>query len=270
VGEGRAPNKIDLDLDLPNAGSPPAPPAAPQGDTFGLDDLEQGGAMPIELDDPSLARPKPMAARTAAAASARDDAPPSGGRIHVSRHSQEKRPTGLAFLAATVLVVACLVAIMPFLHPVGVARLESALGDNGFAPVLVFGLLLLVLWAMTLSRAIQHGSLGLHLAAIAAIVKMILVALITSAMVSDSSSAKAFLKIMPYAAPVACGVFVLGVSLRGLRLAVDELRGDDRRIALGLFLTLLSLAGVALAVRVGRFDLPLPRLGEPLKLELWR
>lgn len=189
--------------------------------------------------------------------------------IQVRRHSGEQRPTGAGSTLAAIVLAAYAVVVTPFLHPAGVARCESWLGTDGYIPFAVLGASLLVLWAMALAKALQHASLGLHLSAVGLVAQVILSALVTTAMASDSTAPKAFLKIMPVGAPLACALLVFGLSLRGFRSAFDELRGDDRRLGWGIALVVLALGGTGVSVRVARFDLPLPRLGEPLQLVWW-
>ncbi len=254
-----------LNIELADEPRPSAPrasgPSRPSP-TPGDDEIDMG-AMPIELGDAPASRRTPTAKR-----SSPGQGPPSSRRIHLHRHTKEENPRGIGAALAAAGLTAALTVITPFIHPAGVALVQSWLAGTAYLPYVVLALLVIGVWAVVISRAVHASSTALHLSAAALVVHLICLALITAAVVTGSNTPKAFLRLMPTVAPIATAVVTLGFCLRGLGRVIDELRGD-RRIGVSALLVLLTLAGAALGVRTARYDLPLPRLGESTNFVVW-
>ena len=260
---------IELD-DEPRLSAPSRPSApsrtSPSARSSDDDDDEiQIGGTPIDLGESPSSRRSPAAKPRIASTKG----PPSVRRIHLHRHSKETRPTDMGATIAAVVMVLILTVATPFIHPAGVALMQGWLGKSAYIPYVVFAAGLIAAWVVTISRAVHHASTPLHIAAVALIVHMIFMALIVAAVVSGSTTPRAFLRLMPTAAPIVSAIVALGVTIRAGARAIDELRASDRRFGFAALLIALTLAGAAITVRTARYDLPLPRIGEPLTFTAW-
>jgi len=172
-------------------------------------------------------------------------------------------------LAAILLVVALVLAV-PFLYPTGIDWLNRQLGGYAPVPLIVTGVGLFAIWVVVTAKGYQLSSWGLYLASLGIVALLISIGLSCATVISGSSTAQAYRRLMPMLAPLAVAAVCFGFTAEALRRGRQELKGEGRRVVFAIVLFLLALCSFALGVRVGRVDLPLPRLGAPFDLVIWR
>ncbi len=285
------PGAWELDLELP-AAAPSKPAAAPprqasakgpargkpraqapMDDVFGDDEDELmpgsglGDLVPQE-EHPSKLRESLNRASQAGRERASQE-PSSRRGIKIRRHAPSERPRSMGQLVLCCVLAVALLAGVPFLHDTGIGRLSRLLHDYDYVPLIASAAVLFVGCVHTYAVGFKKESSGMYLAATGQAVLAICLALTIASMMTGSGTSMAFRPWMPVAAPLALAAVLMGFSAYGLRRAKEELLTEDRRVSYGLLLLLLSLAGIVIGLRVARVDLPLPRIGEPLTMQLW-
>jgi hypothetical protein len=148
---------------------------------------QEAHALPVSSSAPSVV-PAPRSSAPRAAA----PPPPQPSR------------TDAWWIAMTLIVTALLV-------PSAIRSVEENFGTYAFAPFALLCIAALIGAALTFARGFNLGANVLYVSGAGFVLQAILTAVATAVVAVDSRSARAFVKIMPFAGPLAAALVITGL-----------------------------------------------------------